>query len=140
MINSKKLFLEFLSGLLLSAIFFFAFFKFFALAITDEIALVFGGDKTNVFSGIFLGITLGSVLGVYLVDKVFYKNKQKNFINLLFAIVFSLLGEFVGVLFFNVYGAVMFFVIPIITAFSCLVGYNLVNLMKSKYKQGIVIR
>ncbi|NWF57632.1 MAG: hypothetical protein HXY45_22865 [Syntrophaceae bacterium] len=120
----KRLFLEFVMSLGFSIIgFWFVFYSWYYF-LKQGIELYFFGDKTSGLSGILLGIPLGGILGILLAQKLVYKTKGWNVFGTAMALILSIIGCLFGIYMMDEVGSYVIFLIPLLVAMMCLIGYH----------------
>jgi hypothetical protein len=129
--NIRRLSLEFVAGFLFAMI---AYLPTIVVAFLFEYMGANIGHVTIIIMVLFLGYPLGSVLGILLVDKVFFKTKERNVLSIGLSVGFGLMAGFVGLMVTVKVGDLSFIIIPALITCSALVGYNILSLIKNMRK------
>jgi hypothetical protein len=124
--NIKKLALEFLAGLIVSAIGFGFFAALLQIPVLSRLETYLGGDKASVFAGLFLGLPIGGILGILLLDKIAFKTGGYNSIGIVTGLALSLILGGIGTLaLLSKLGGSTFFIAPFLYVLLALVGYTI---------------
>jgi hypothetical protein len=124
--NIKKLALEFLAGLIVSAIGFGFFAALLQIPVLSGLETYLGGDKASVFAGLFLGFPIGGILGIFLLDKIVFKTGGYNSVGIATGLAFSLvLGGIGTVPLLSKIGESTVFIAPFLYVLLALIGYSI---------------
>jgi hypothetical protein len=122
--NAKKVTLEFLAGLVVSAIGFGFFDALLQIPVLSRLQTYLGGDKASVFAGLFLGFPIGGILGILLLDKIVFKTVGYNSLGIVTGLALSLIFGGIGtVALLSKLGGSTFFIAPFLYVLLALIGY-----------------
>jgi hypothetical protein len=125
-VNAKKLALEFLAGLIVSALGFGLFAALLQLPLLSRLETYLGGDKASVFVGLFFGFPIGGVLGIFLLDKIAFKTGGYNSIGIVTGLTLSIiLGGIGSVALLSKLGGPAIFIAPFLYVLLALMGYTI---------------
>jgi hypothetical protein len=122
----KRIFLDFLSGLILSIIGFLMFAGVYSALELLKIDISYGGDKGKVLFGLFVGLPLGSILGIVLTEKFVYKAQGWNIWGIILAALLSVISNYLGIVMLDKIGGGFVIIIPLFAVVMCLFGYHVV--------------
>jgi hypothetical protein len=123
--SAKKIFLEFLVGLIVSLVGFGSFAVLLQIPGISKLGVYLGGDKASVFVGLFLGLPIGAILGIFLLDKIAFKAQGCNTIGIGIGAALSfVLGGFGTLLLMSKLGGPAAFVAPLLYVLLALIGYT----------------
>jgi hypothetical protein len=124
--NAKKVALEFLAGLIVSALGFGFFAALLQIPILSRLETYLGGDKASIFAGLFLGFPIGGILGIFLLDKIAFKTGGYNSMGIVTGLALSLiLGGIGTVALLSKLGASTVFIAPLLYVLLALIGYTI---------------
>ena len=85
----------------------------------------FGGDKGFVLFPLLFGLPLGAITGTILTEKLIYRIQGWNILGVVFGIILSVVGSFLGLVMMDKMGGECGLLIPFLVAIMCVVGYRL---------------
>jgi hypothetical protein len=123
-VNAKNVTLEFLAGLIVSAVGFGFFDALLQIPVLSGLETYLGGDKASVFAGLFLGFPIGGILGILLLNKIVFKTAGYNSIGIVTGLVLSLILGGIGTLaLLSKLGGPTVFIAPFLYVLLALIGY-----------------
>jgi hypothetical protein len=94
------------------------------------------GRTTVVLLCLFAGYPIGSILGIILADEVLFRAKRWSFVGTLLAVLLGSASGFLAIEMLDMLGGISSIVLPLMSVFFCLLGYNSVYFLRRASREG----